>query len=295
MPSLPASPNLEHLKRQARDLLRAARAQDPAALARLAAYLPSLAATVAAQPNARPLRLAHALFVLAREYGFPSWPKLKAFVSASDAGTGIAASAPHPLKGIPSREGHAQELASLATRLADLAARRDAAGLATTLATLPKRDMLAVRALLVANGSHAMLVDGLLDGLEHASPRVRFDCAHALDRFADERCVAPLLPLLDDPVPRVRRVVLHVLSCDACKLAPLPVDAALAERVTRHALADPSIAVRRHATVALGSFCDDSTAKVLTILATEDADAAIRREARWALRRRRADTPRDRD
>lgn len=62
---LPPQPHLDHLRRQARDLLRAWRAGDAAALARAAAYrLPE------------PLRLAGAQLVIAREHGFDSWPRL---------------------------------------------------------------------------------------------------------------------------------------------------------------------------------------------------------------------------
>lgn len=54
--ALPAHPNLEHLKNEAKDRLRALRAADPAA------------------------RLATAQFQVAREYGFASWRRLKAHV-----------------------------------------------------------------------------------------------------------------------------------------------------------------------------------------------------------------------
>ncbi len=57
---LPERPSIEQLRKQAKDLLRDARAGDAAALARLAT----------------PLTLANAQLVLAREYGFASWPKL---------------------------------------------------------------------------------------------------------------------------------------------------------------------------------------------------------------------------
>jgi ankyrin repeat protein len=67
--SLPAAPNLEQLRRQAKELLRAARAADPEALARLQ---PARAAGEA--PT-----LAAAQRALAREYGFPTWPRLRAY------------------------------------------------------------------------------------------------------------------------------------------------------------------------------------------------------------------------
>ncbi len=70
---LPSRPNLEHLKKQARSLLRQAQASDPEALARFAAISIATAAP----------KLADALHVLAREHGFESWPKLKLHVEVA--------------------------------------------------------------------------------------------------------------------------------------------------------------------------------------------------------------------
>ena len=67
--TLPPRPHLDHLRRQARDLLRALRAADPAALARAAPY------RIGTPPQPAP-QLAAAQLVIAREYGFASWPKL---------------------------------------------------------------------------------------------------------------------------------------------------------------------------------------------------------------------------
>ena len=69
MVDLPARPSLDHLRREARDLLRAAQAGDPAAGGRIRAV--SAAQT-----------LASAQLALAREYGFASWARLKAEVEA---------------------------------------------------------------------------------------------------------------------------------------------------------------------------------------------------------------------
>src|SRR5262245_22528892 len=66
--SLPDRPSLEQLRKQAKDLLRDARAGDSSARARL----------TAAPLDARGDRvnLSDAQLAIAREYGFPSWPKL---------------------------------------------------------------------------------------------------------------------------------------------------------------------------------------------------------------------------
>lgn len=69
-------PNLEQLKKQAKDLLHAARTRDPAALARFRA-LPALAAQSDADLAALSLALHDAQSVIARELGFPSWNALR--------------------------------------------------------------------------------------------------------------------------------------------------------------------------------------------------------------------------
>jgi hypothetical protein len=55
---LPSHPNLEHLRKQAKDLLRDLQQRDPS------------------------LKLSDAQHALAREYGFASWPKLKVHVES---------------------------------------------------------------------------------------------------------------------------------------------------------------------------------------------------------------------
>lgn len=67
--NLPARPNLEYLKKEAKDRLDALRQSDSSA------------------------QLADAQFALAREYGFDSWPKMKAHVES------IAPPAANPLAG----------------------------------------------------------------------------------------------------------------------------------------------------------------------------------------------------
>jgi hypothetical protein len=63
---LPVRPSLEHLRKQAKDLLQQYRAGESAALAKFQ----------------QPPTLADAQFVLARGYGFESWAKLKQYVDA---------------------------------------------------------------------------------------------------------------------------------------------------------------------------------------------------------------------
>jgi ankyrin repeat protein len=73
--SLPERPNLEQLKRQAKDLLHAARSRDSAQLARFR-ILPAFAAKSPTELNATYLSLHDAQSVIAREHGFASWPAL---------------------------------------------------------------------------------------------------------------------------------------------------------------------------------------------------------------------------
>ncbi len=73
--TLPEGPNLESERKRAKKLLRAWRAGDADALARLRAHHPRFAAGAEFAPDA--LKLADALLVAAREAGFASWPRLK--------------------------------------------------------------------------------------------------------------------------------------------------------------------------------------------------------------------------
>lgn len=80
---LPAVPNLEQQRKQARELLDAAHRRDPEALRRFREHHPQLDALQGDAPPASELSLHHAQLVIAREYGFASWPKLKAHIEAT--------------------------------------------------------------------------------------------------------------------------------------------------------------------------------------------------------------------
>src|SRR5216684_3913800 len=74
--TLPARPSLVQLRHEARDLLNLRRAGDAGAVARFVSAHPRfVSADVASY-----LSLSDAQLVLAREYGFASWPKLKLHV-----------------------------------------------------------------------------------------------------------------------------------------------------------------------------------------------------------------------
>src|SRR5689334_1333346 len=77
---LPASPSLEQLRKQAKDLLRAAKAGDRAAASRLILNVPRLRSLLPDKVPTNAPTLTEAQLAIARELGFPSWPKLKAHV-----------------------------------------------------------------------------------------------------------------------------------------------------------------------------------------------------------------------
>lgn len=73
---LPVSPDIDQLKRQAKDLLRAARDADPTAMSRFR-ILPSLQHASDDERTRASLALHDAQSVVAREHGFPSWNALR--------------------------------------------------------------------------------------------------------------------------------------------------------------------------------------------------------------------------
>ena len=80
---LPPSPDLSHLKKQAKSLLKSARAGDPAALQRFIDSLPAARNTDLASLASRELRLHDAHSVVAREHGFKSWLEMSRYVNWS--------------------------------------------------------------------------------------------------------------------------------------------------------------------------------------------------------------------
>jgi HEAT repeat protein len=152
-------------------------------------------------------------------------------------------------------------------------------------ALMPLRTILELRAYLLGTGQHALLVNSLLAGLNHTEPRVRYNCALAMDHIADERCSEPLRALLEDAVPRVRAAALHSLSCEACKVTPLPVPGDLIETLIAKANTDPSIRVRRAAVGSLIETCGNPRVlKALQDLETRETDADIKRQLKRGVK-----------
>jgi ankyrin repeat protein len=74
----PVRPNLEQLKHQSKDLLRAVRQGDPSAISELRKHHPK-----SVEPSAA--KLADAQLALARSYGLPNWPRLVTACRMTDA------------------------------------------------------------------------------------------------------------------------------------------------------------------------------------------------------------------
>ena len=122
----------------------------------------------------------------------------------------------------------------------------------------------------------------LVAGLSHSNWRVRQQCAGLMDHLGDDRCIEPLRRALHDPIAGVRRLAIHALGCQPCKLAPLRAD--IAGLLIERALSDPSIRVRRVAVHMLGLQPYDARAvTALQTLLARETDAPLLSRARRAL------------
>ena len=74
---LPSNPSLEHLKSQAKQLLKAQKENSLDALQRIRAFFPKLSDATASEIQEAVFGLQDAQLTIAREYGFASWTRLK--------------------------------------------------------------------------------------------------------------------------------------------------------------------------------------------------------------------------
>jgi hypothetical protein len=81
---LPSNSNLEHLKYQARDLKKLHAARDRGAAQRMREFHPQCRELTDEAIFERKLTLADAQLTIARERGFKSWPRLKAYVESPE-------------------------------------------------------------------------------------------------------------------------------------------------------------------------------------------------------------------
>jgi hypothetical protein len=120
--------------------------------------------------------LSHAQFILAKEYGFSSWTRLKIYVEA------LAV------------RGHSPT--ALCQKILGLLPTPNA--LSAAFARLPLADILALRQTLTPS-QLAEVVSALRGALHHIQPRVRFDAAMALDHLCDDTCTSELLACYQTP------------------------------------------------------------------------------------------------
>jgi ankyrin repeat protein len=80
--SLPSRPNLEQLKKQAKDLLKAQESGEAIALERIRASHPDYLSASGDEIRVAKFSLSDAQLTIAREYGFANWPKLKEHVES---------------------------------------------------------------------------------------------------------------------------------------------------------------------------------------------------------------------
>ena len=81
---LPARPNLEHLRNQAKDLLKAYRSGEPSAISRFRESLPRYSLLTDDDLRRLSLSLGDSQRVIAAEYGFPTWLHMRHYVERKD-------------------------------------------------------------------------------------------------------------------------------------------------------------------------------------------------------------------
>jgi HEAT repeat protein len=245
--TLPATPSLEQLKNQAKDLYRACRNRDAQALSRIRKH--------AASPPEKPpipIALAGVLHVIAREYGFESWPKLKKHVQFLHENAARRAYLQQQVERFSAPRGDWRTLLAAAQEL-------DRAGQAG--------------------------LEAVVEGLSHPSSLVRRQCAGYLDHHGTEACVSRLeFVALHDPVPNVRRTAVHSLTCLRCKPCPLTGD--IVGFLVQVALSDPNMRVRQEAVSGLGWQPPDARAIAgLNKILQEESNNELLRLAHFALKR----------
>jgi hypothetical protein len=175
---LPAKPNLEYLKKQAKELLTQLQQGDAAATERFGS-LPSFSAPAN-------VKLADAQHLLAREYGFPSWPKLKEHVES------LARILPPPeMLTAAIRSSDAGKVARVLQDHPELKARLDeplakyGAGMTALLAAVQRSDRPTIDVLLQAGAGIHVRSHGWAAGIG-----VLDECSHELAPFLIERGAA---------------------------------------------------------------------------------------------------------
>jgi hypothetical protein len=265
MAVLPERPDLERLRRVAKALQRACLTGEPAAISRVAARLPD------ADP--RRLALAKAQSVVARDYGFASWPAMKAAVEALRTSAKPKTAADVDAERLAAEWFTLAEAPDLRPLLRSIQVGK---GRLEAAREVMRRDRRRFRA----------FQEALVASLQAPREKVRFMCAHALDIFGAAWTRPSLIAAMEDPVPRVRWMAMHALSCHAGGDKPV-LEAHVRDRILTAVTGDPSRKVRFHATHALAGVHDRASKRVVVPVLLEiranETDPKLRDAARWVL------------
>lgn len=141
-------------------------------------------------------------------------------------------------------------------------------------------DLMMVRTFLWESGEYERVIDVVLAGLKLPDPKWRYEAVGLVDRLGDDRCVEPLSRLLSDPIARIRRMALHSLGCQPCKITPLQTCTDYLPQIIEVALHDSSVQVRRHAVYTLSEYQNDPRALLaLQTMQAQDPDERVRKSA----------------
>ncbi len=205
---LPPRASLEHLKKQAKDLLDAHRRAEPEALARIREAVPAFARMSDEELALAPFALHDAQSAVAREYGRRSWNELRDAVTAQEAaraGAGLGEATLRALMPLPFP-------AEVGAILRDVPNRRPTAGeaarapLASSLPAVAMRD--------------ALFVPGAVGPIHVARPSSRAALDAALARMP--ATVAVLAQLRPEQEEVADASALHPVGCECLVHARLP-------------------------------------------------------------------------
>ena len=103
------------------------------------------------------------------------------------------------------------------------------------------------------------MFEALVRGTRHRSDVVRWWSVQLLDHCPDKRAFDAVVPLLDDPVDRVRRNAVHALGCRVCKPSSnAKLDSTVMARIQSMAAQDVNAKVRREASATLAAIVASS-------------------------------------
>jgi hypothetical protein len=121
--------------------------------------------------------------------------------------------------------------------------------------------------------------------LGHPSAKVRREALGVLDHGANDESIEVFRAALSDPVPRVRLVALHGLSCERCRVGEICVEDVVPD-VVDVLRDDANVKVRHAAIDVLCRFAsrDDRVVAALRAAALEDPDPLVRAAADGAAR-----------